>query len=308
MKLNSVVLFIILCFSWGSTFLPLKLALADLPPFLLAALRFLLAGTVLLIWSRRKRLEPQDVWRLLLFGIVVIAGNYGPVFWGAQFLPSGLTGVLSFASVALALPLFGLLYGHEKPSRRKLSGLFIGIIGFAFLAYSVTQGSTNLGSSFSLKGILAIAAAALANGWGAMLTRPFLLKYGAKKVAGLQMLSGGLVLLGLSLWLEQPNLAVFASLTHPTTLVSYLYLVGIGSLLGFTLYQHLLAVWRISLLATYNFVSPVIALLLGFVVLHERFSPAQFFAIGLLLVATLVIVRREQGNKKLDTRKFGRSK
>lgn len=286
MKLPPLVLFVILCFSWGSTFLPLKLALEDLPPFLLAALRFLLAGFILFVWVRKEPIKPKDLPGLMLASLPVITGNYGFVFWGAQFLPSGLTGVLSFASVALMLPLFGLVYRRESPSLRLFLGLAIGILGFGLLAYSVMDGFTAL----SFKGVLAIAAAAVANAWGAMLTRPYIVTYGAKRVASVQMLVGGFALLLLSFWLERPGLQVMAGLSYPSTLISLVYLVLIGSVLGFTLYQHLLAVWQISLLASYNFLSPVISLVLGFLFLAERFEVLQLLAIGLLLFATLVMV------------------
>jgi drug/metabolite transporter (DMT)-like permease len=290
MKLHPVVLFIILCFSWGSTFLPLKLALLDLPPFLLAAFRFLLAGLVLSIWARKDTVKRKDLLAISLAGLPVITGNYGFVFWGAQFLPSGLTGVLSFASVALIFPLFALLYRYEKPRPSIFIGLGIGILGFSLLAYSVTGGLTAL----SFKGVLAIVAAALANGWGAMLTRPYIVSYGAKRVASLQMLAGGFILLLLSLGLEHPSMASLAALSHSKTLFSLLYLVAIGSVLGFTLYQHLLATWQLSSLASYNFVSPVISLMLGFMFLAERFETAELAAILLLLLATFFMARRRR--------------
>ncbi len=290
MKLNPGVLFVILCFSWGSTFLPLKLALIDLPPFFLASFRFLLAGLVLSIWARKESVKRKDFLAIILASLPVITGNYGFVFWGAQFLPSGLTGVLSFASVALIFPLFALLYRYEKPRPSLFIGLGLGFLGFGLLAYSVLGGLTAL----SYKGILAIVGAALANGWGAMLTRPYIVSYGAKRVASLQMLAGGLVLLLLSLGLEHPGMNSLLAFSHPQTVFSLVYLVAIGSVLGFTLYQHLLATWQLSLLATYNFVSPVISLILGFMVLAERFETMQIAAIILLLLATFFVARRKR--------------
>ena len=290
MKLNPVLLFAILCFSWGSGFLPLKLALEGLPPFLLAALRFLLAGSILTFFVKEHVRSRKDVFKIALTSLPVITINYALVFWGAQFLPSGLTGVLAFATVSLALPLFSIAYGLERPSAQLFIGLGIGIAGFVVLALSVDFS----GSQFVLLGIAAIALAGVATSWGSMLSRPLIQSFGALRIASLQMLVGGTVLLLMSFVIERPSGATFATMLEPSIGLSLLYLVLVGSVIGFTLYQHLLATWRIDLLASYNFVSPGIALVLGVVLLQERFSLNELFALALLLSATVFLFRRRR--------------
>ena len=290
MKLSPVLLFAILCFSWGSGFLPLKLALEGMPPFLLASLRFLLAGSILIFLVKEHVPSRQDVINIALTSLPVITANYAMVFWGAQFLPSGLTGVLAFATVSLALPLFSIGYGLERPSVQLFIGLGIGLAGFGALALSVDFSE----GQFVLFGIAAIAIAAVATSWGSMLSRPLIQAFGALNVASLQMLVGGAVLLFLSFVIERPSLSTFAGLLQPSIGLSLLYLVLVGSVVGFTLYQHLLATWRIDLLASYNFVSPGVALLLGVVLLQERFSLNELFALVLLLSATAFLFRRKR--------------
>lgn len=287
---SKVLLFAILCFSWGSGFLPLKLALEGLPPFLLAALRFLLAGGILLAFAKPKRIALRDLVNIALVSVPVITANYALVFWGAQFLPSGLTGVLAFATVSLALPLFSIIYKLERASFQLFAGLTVGLVGFAVLALGVDFSEGNK----ALLGVAAIALAAVATSWGSMLARPLIQNFGALNVASNQMLVGGATLLGMSLWLERPTTAVFRALLEPAIGLSLLYLVLVGSVVGFTLYQHLLATWRLDLLASYNFVSPVIALFLGVALLQERFSLNQAVALALLLVATLIIFSRKR--------------
>ncbi len=287
---TKVFLFAILCFSWGSGFLPLKLALEGLPPFLLAALRFLLAGSILFLVVKTKRLAWRDFLNIALASLPVITANYALVFWGAQFLPSGLTGVLSFASVSLALPLFSIMYKLERPSLQLFAGLATGLLGFVVLALGIDFSNENR----ALLGVTAIALAAVATSWGSMISRPLIQKCGALKVSSTQMLVGGSLLLAMSFWLEQPTLTTFSTLLEPSVGLSLLYLVVIGSVIGFTLYQHLLATWRVDLLASYNFVSPVIALLLGVLFLDERFSFNEAIALVLLLLATLVLFSRKR--------------
>ncbi len=287
---SKAFLFAILCFSWGSGFLPLKLALEGLPPFLLAALRFLIAGSILFLLVKSKGLAWPDFLKIALASLPVITANYALVFWGAQFLPSGLTGVLSFASVSLALPLFSILYKLERPSLHLFAGLATGLVGFVVLALGIDFSEGNR----SILGVAAITLAAIATSWGSMISRPLIKTFGPLKVSSTQMLVGGSLLLAMSLWLEQPTLTIFATLLEPSVGFSLLYLVVIGSVIGFTLYQHLLATWRIDLLASYNFVSPVIALLLGVLLLQERFSLNEGIALTLLLLATLILFSRKR--------------
>ena len=279
--------FLLLCFCWGSTFIPLKEGLFTLPPLLFAGLRFVLAasvfGVLLMVQAKQSPLpKGRDLFRLTGAALLSVALNYGLLFWGAQFLPSGISALVNFGAVALALTGLSLALRLERASWQKLAGLGFGVAGLLLLIVPKLSGDR-----MQFLGVTSIALGGACYALGSLLIRPLLKTYGALTVTTLQLAVGGGVLLTASL-LFGPRADVFAALTNPIALFSLLYLVGVGSLLGFWLYNHLLTRWEISKLALYNFVSPIIALGLGVLVYSEGFSVLEGVAAICLLSGLLV--------------------
>jgi drug/metabolite transporter (DMT)-like permease len=220
---------------------------------------------------------------LLASSLLVITLNYGLVFWGAQFLPAGISGLVSFASVALWLTALGLLSRAEPVRPAVLIGLGCGVSGFALLIVP------KLGESpQQVLGIAAMFAAGLAHSQGSLWVKPVLKRHGALVITMIQMAVGGVVLLGLSAVLESPDITVLQGLREPRALLSLLYLVGIGSLLGFWLYNRLLTRWAPSQVALYTFVSPLVSLSLGALIYQERVAGLEVWAMLCLLAAVVV--------------------
>ncbi len=277
--------FLLLCFCWGSTFIPLKEGLFTLPPLLFAGLRFVLAASVFgVVLALQSRALPTGRALLRLTGaaLLAIAVNYGLLFWGAQFLPSGISALVNFGSVALSLTSLSLAFRLERVSWQKLAGLGFGVAGLLLLVVPKLSGDRT-----QFLGIAAILLGGFCYALGSLLIRPLLRTYGALAVTTWQLAVGGVVLLSASL-LFGPQVNVFSALADFKALLSLLYLVGVGSLLGFWLYNYLLTSWEVSKLALYNFVSPLIALGLGVLVYSEVFSVTEGVASALLLAGMLV--------------------
>ena len=284
--------FLLLCFCWGSTFIPLKEGLFTLPPLLFAGLRFVLAASVFgVLLALRSRVLPKGRALLRLTGaaLLAIALNYGLLFWGAQFLPSGISALVNFGSVALSLTGLSLALRLERVSWQKLAGLGCGVTGLLLLTVPKLSGD-----GVEFLGVAAIALGGLCYALGSLLVRPLLKTYGALTVTTWQLAVGGVVLLSANL-LFGPQVNVFGALSNSRALLSLMYLVGVGSLLGFWLYNHLLTSWEVSKLALYNFVSPLIALGLGVLVYSEAFSVTEGVASALLLAGMLVNYLRLPG-------------
>ena len=262
-----LLVFLFLSAVWGSTWLFIKLGLADLPPFTFAGIRFVIAVLPLLVVLavRRPRLPRRaaDWWLMIWTGILTFTVAYGLVFWGEQHVSSGLTSILY-----TTMPLFGLVLAHfsvqgESMTFRKLGGVLLGIVGVV-LVFSrelvsddplAIWGSLGiLGSSF----VSALAGVAVKRRAGHLDLSLF---------TTVQMLAGLVLLLAIGIPLEGSPLSFRWT---PMAVASLLYLAFVGSALPFVLYYWLIRRIPVTQVQLIPLVSTLIAVLLGAVVLGER--------------------------------------
>lgn len=251
-----------LCGIWGSTWLGIKLGLRDLPPITFAGIRFALAALLLggIIAARRLRLptSAQD-WRLLAYtGFLSITVNYALVFWGEQYISSGLAAVLS-----ATVPLFGFPLAHwylasEPLTSSKIAGVVLAVIGTAI----VFSGELGLGGPLALWGSVGIIVAALATAHAGVLVKAQGTHFDPSVLAGVQMaggciplLLGGMALEGSPLHFRWTALAL-ASLT---------YLTVVGSVIAFLMYYWLIRHTQVSWVLMIPLVTPLVAVLFGVV-------------------------------------------
>lgn len=254
---------------WGSTWLFIKVGLEDLPPFSFAGIRFAVALVPLaaLMALRRARLprRPAD-WALLTFtGLFSFAGSYGLVFWGEQFISSGLTALL-FAT----FPFFGLLLAHallpSEPLRpRKIAGVLLGIVGVAviFADQLKLEGRMALWGAAAVLGSAVVSALSgvLIKGWGGHLD-PVAVSVSQMAIGGLPLLILGLALEGNPLRLAWTPKAVFC----------LLYLAFVGTSLAFVLWYRLLQATEVTRAQAMPFFNTVVAVILGCLVLDESYG------------------------------------
>jgi drug/metabolite transporter (DMT)-like permease len=277
---------------WGSTYLGIAVAVQTIPPFLMAAARFALAGSILLGWTalreRRALVRPtrRELIDSSIIGALLLGGGMGMVAWGEQTIPSGIAALLIAVMPVWIAVLGRLVLGERLP---RLAGLGI-VIGFAGVAILV--GPTALGATGALDGagIVALMISPIAWSSGSLYASHRARLPSHPLVAtGLQMLAGSVALVGLSLVSGEPGRFDPAAVSLGS-LGAFTYLTLIGSVVAFTTYGWMLRVAPLPLVATYAYVNPVVAVILGAVLLRESVEPRTLVAGAVIVVAVALIV------------------
>ena len=272
-------------FLWGGTFLAIRIAVLQVPPFFTAGLRFFIAGVVLYVFMRlRGQPGPSAAqWRsIAVTALCMFVATYGALFWAEQYVPSGITSVLE-ATLPLTTIAFEVFIFRQQPFRwRMLIAVVLGFCGVAWLLIKNGQ------QSFAALPCLAILAGGVAWSLGAVLTRSMPRPASLPLAAGAQMMLGGAVLLALSQ--VTGELQPFPHISLPVGL-ALLYLIVGGSLLGFTAYVWLLARMPATRVASHAYVNPLVAVALGYFAAGEVLTTRTILASALVVVSVLLILR-----------------
>ena len=291
--------FFIIYVVWGSTYLAIKWGVQTIPPFALGAMRFLVAGGALYLFTRwRGAAAPtRREWRdsAIVGALLPFVGN-GAVSWASQRVSSGIASVL-VATVPLWLVLCEAYQG-KRPRLMQLAGVVIGLVGVGLLVLP----SSRAAAGGRAAAVDPIGAAALTLGslsWtiGSLYSRSSHQAKPAALAISMQMLTGGVLLSLLAVatgdWTR----------LHPETVTllsasSLLYLIIFGSLIGFSTYMWLLKVASPAAVGTYAYVNPLVAVLLGVALGGERLPPTAFVAMGVIVggvaLVSLVDARRKR--------------
>lgn len=291
--------FFIIYVVWGSTYLAIKWGVQTIPPFALGAMRFLVAGGALYLFTRwRGAAAPtRREWRdsAIVGALLLFVGN-GAVSWASQRVSSGIASVL-VATVPLWLVLCEAYQG-KRPRLMQLAGVVIGLVGVGLLVLP----SSRAAAGGRAAAVDPIGAAALTLGslsWtiGSLYSRSSHQAKPAALAISMQMLTGGVLLSLLAVatgdWTR----------LHPETVTllsasSLLYLIIFGSLIGFSTYMWLLKVASPAAVGTYAYVNPLVAVLLGVALGGERLPPTAFVAMGVIVggvaLVSLVDARRKR--------------
>jgi len=288
------VVWLILCGIWGSTWLFIKIGLTDLPPFTFAGIRFLLAFVILaaLVTARRARWPRSGrEWALIaVVGVLQFTLNYGLVFWGEQHISSGLAAVLQST-----FPAFGLVIAHfylpqERMTTGRVVGVLLGVCGVAV----IFSDQLSLAGSMALLGSVALVLSAFFGSYGNVLVKAYAGKIDPQVLAAGQMVFGFVPLLAIGIATEG-NPWHF----HWTTMgvVSLLYLVVVGSVVAFALYYWLVRNMDVTNTMLIALVTPVVAVILGMIVLHEELN-WRLLAGGACIISGIgMIVLRKRHNR-----------
>src|SRR6185295_520481 len=261
------LVWLILCCIWGSTWLFIKLGLADLPPITFAGIRFVIACTILfsLIGIRRIPLpRARADWALLATsGILSFGFNYGLVFWGEQYVTSGLASLLQ-----ATLPAFGLVFAHfhlpgERLSWSRIGGVVLGVCGVGV----VFSNQLAIAGTMALMGCVALILSAMFAAYSNVLVKAYGKHMDPAILAAGQMLFGLLVLLVVGIPLEGNPLRFHWT---PMALIALLYLAVVGTVIAFLLYYWLVLNMDVTKSMLIALVTPVVAVLLGMLVLDEQ--------------------------------------
>jgi len=298
---------------WGSTYLAIRFAVETIPPFLSAGLRFLISGIILLVW-RRLAGDPMPTrlqWRnLAIVGTLLLLGGNGLVSFAEQRIPSGIAALI-VGTVPLFLVLIEALRpGGVRPGWQVMGGL---VVGFAGIYMLVGPGDlTTGGLRFDGLGTLALITAALLWSIGSIFSRSADVPRSTLMMTGAEMLMGSISLMATSALLGEWRGFSFTSVSTASWL-GLVYLIAFGSLIGFVSFGWLLHNAPVSLLATYAYVNPLVAVLLGAVFAAEPLN-LGILAASVLIISSVVFINRAQprrtrpsgsasetGNKKAES-------
>jgi drug/metabolite transporter (DMT)-like permease len=279
---------------WGSTYLAIKIAIESLPPFWMAASRFLIAGALLYVWARRRgEARPTRVhWRsaLIVGGLLLMGGN-GGVVYAEQRVPSGLAALLVATAPLWMVMLDGAGRGWRRPPVQVLLGVGLGLAGVALLVgpgrFAGGHGIDPLGAGVLLFAELCWAAGSLYSRRAPLPASPLL-------GTAMEMLAGGACLLVAGLLAGEWQRLDLAAAT-PRSLLAVAYLVVFGSLVAFTAYVWLLRVSTPALVATHAYVNPVVAVFLGWAFAAEPVTGRTMLAAAVIVGAVMLIVTYRAG-------------
>jgi drug/metabolite transporter (DMT)-like permease len=285
---KTLLAFAIIYLVWGSTFFAIRVGVREVPPLLLAAMRFLAAGLVLYGWTiaRGERSPSGRQWASVsLIAIFIFVGDYGLVFWAEQRVPSGLTAVM-LGTIPVFMALSEIIFLRtQKLTIRLVLALLIGLGGVAVLM----SPSLNLGGApIDRVGAVALIVASMSWSAGSVLTRKLPLPSSKMMSSGAQMLAGGVFLA-----LVSAALGEFRNF-HPSAVsreawLALLYLIVFGSIIAFTAYVWLIHHESPTKVGTYAYVNPVIAVLLGYFLGGEALGLRTILGTLFVLISVVVI-------------------
>src|SRR6266567_1380252 len=280
--------FAIIYFVWGSTFLAIRVGVREVPPFLLAGMRFLVAGIVLYVWMR-VRGTPSPTTRewgaASLLAILIFVFDYGLLFWAERRVPSGIAAVM-MATIPVFMALAEIVFLRTQRLTLRLAiALLVGMAGVAVLVgHSISLGGAPIDSA----GACALIVAAISWLTAASLSRKMPLPAAKGMSSGAQMLAGG-VLLTLTAALLGEFRGFHVQAVSRETWLALAYLIVAGSIVGFTAYVWLIHHESPTRVGTYAYVNPVVAVLVGHFLGGEAIGARTIAGTLLVLVSVVVI-------------------
>jgi len=285
---KTLLAFAIIYFVWGSTFLAIRVGVREVPPFLLAAMRFLIAGLVLYGWMmvHGERSPSGREWMsTFLIAVLIFVLDYGLLFWAEQRVPSGIAAVM-MATIPVFMALSEIIFLHtQRLTVRLVLALLVGLGGVAVLM----SRSLNLGGMpIDTTGAVALIIASMSWSVSSVLTRKLPLPSSKVMSSGVQMLAGGVLLTLASAALGEFHGFRPANVSSQAWL-SLLYLIVAGSIIGFTAYVWLIHHESPTRVGTYAYVNPVVAVLVGYFLGGEVLGPRTLLGTACVLVSVVVI-------------------
>jgi drug/metabolite transporter (DMT)-like permease len=293
-RLKIVGAFAAIYLLWGGTYLAIALGLQSIPAFILIASRSLIGGGVLLVVShfRVSGRRPLGDWgHAAVGGALFFVGCHGALAYPQRQVPSGLAAIL-LATIPFWIVLVNVVVARNEPLG-KLLGLLPGFAGVALIAWHETSSSTR---PLSWTMILLLLASALSWALGSIYSQRRAAHIPSDQLAAMQLICGGAGLLILSAVADEWRGFALENVTV-TSIAGMLYLALLGSVVGNTAYLWLLDRMPAPIVATYTFVNPVIALLLGWWVLGERVTWTSLCGAALVVSAIVVLLRQAAAEK-----------
>ena len=283
MRVRTVLAFSAIFVVWGSTYLAIKYAVAEIPPLLTAGVRHLIAGSIMLLWaySKGQRASVIEWGHSAVVGALFFLVGHGTLHWAERFVPSGVAALL-IATEPVWIALLLAMTGRARLRSRSLGGLLLGLIGVGVVV------GVDPASGTSPLGTITVVVGAIAWSAGVVYSQRAPLPPDATMRTATTLLTGAALTLGVS-----GAAGEFGHVRMPSFLAiaSLAYLIVFGSILAFTAYFWLLERYSATLVATHTFVNPAVAVVLGWAIGGEAMSASLI--VGLVLIAASIALVRD---------------
>ena len=274
------------CIIWGTTYLALRIAVLHFPPFLFTAIRQTTAGLLLLtfmfVLSKAPMPSRSHLWRQAIAGFFMISLGNGLVAWAEMHIPSGVAAIICSLMPVVVIIMNVIVSRDEKPTLPMLAGIVIGLAGIVMMF------GEHLGGFSETKYIIGIAftfAAVVAWAGGSIWIKKKNIESNLFVNAGLQMFFGGFLLFPVSLAFDDLSHITFAS----EVMWSMLYLILVGSLIAYAAYAYALRKLPMTIVSLYAYINPLVAVVLGWLVLSETLNIRIWIAIILTITGIYIV-------------------
>lgn len=284
--------YLCVCIVWGSTYLAIKIGVSDLPPALFAGIRFVIAGLLMIVFAKVKKLEfpntIKDIKKISTVGIFLLLGGNGLVVLGEKWIHSGIASLIVAATPLIITIIELFLPNSQKMGTKGWIGLLVGFVGIVLL---VLPGSNS--GSVNLKGLIFLLLATLCWSIGSIYSKSFNSSGSIIPQIGIQMLAAGIGLCIIGISTGELYLLKLTS----KGLGALIYLIFFGSILGYSSYIYVLQKWPAAKAGTYAYVNPIVAVFLGSIVLNEPISITTIISAVIILGGVFLV----QTSKSIST-------
>jgi drug/metabolite transporter (DMT)-like permease len=276
------------CFFWGTTYLGIRMALESFPPLLLVALRFLVSGSILLVWARWRGWvlpEWREIARTCAFGLMLLGIANGCLTFAETWIPSSLAALFLTTAPFWLVGLESLMPNGERLTAAVVAGLLVGLAGVVLL---VLPGDGALAMGPNLwKGFIVLQIGSFAWNAGSILQRRWRATTHPLLTGALQQMAAGIVYLVAALLIPERPVTLSA-----TGIAGLLWLVVFGSIVGYSAYIYSLETLPVSLVSLYTFINPVVAVTLGKLFYDEPMGRKEILAMLVIFAGVLIVKLR----------------
>ncbi|HTE27620.1 EamA family transporter [Flavitalea sp.] len=291
-KLMVIMAFAVVYIVWGSTYFFIRLAIEDFPPFIMAALRFIIAALLMFAWCIYKKeqlLKWQEIKPAIVSGLLMLFIGNGAVVWSEQYLESSLVAILVSAGPIWFVMLDKPNWGVNLKSRNIITGLLIGFIGVIVLfSNNVTEAISGSGSMIQIVATALLVIGSISWAGGSLYSKYKTSGQSNAVNTAWQMLSAGLLFTVFSFFSGETKTFDVAAVST-TGWLSLVYLIVMGSLIGYSSYVWLLSVRPATQVSTHSYVNPIVAVLLGVLLIGESLTLLQVTGLVIILASVLLV-------------------
>ncbi|MFZ5351295.1 MAG: EamA family transporter [Bacillota bacterium] len=276
--------YLAVCIIWGSTYLAIRIGVEDFPPFLFAGIRFLTAGSIMFVYAKLRKLDfptdKKEIAKISIVGLLLLLCGNGLVVYAEQWVHSGIASLI-IASIPLYMALIDLFI--FKGSRLQLRGWLGLIIGFCGVGWLVM--ADDLSGAIDALGAILLLIACFCWALGSVFSKTFKKHGSIISQIAIEMLAGGagLAIVGLIRG-ELSSISFTAKSTG-----ALLYLIVFGSIIAYSSYVYILQKWPAAKAGTYAYINPVIAVVLGALILDEKLSISVVFSTVIILAGVFIV-------------------